>query len=68
MPIYTKDIRVQLAQERGIVVDEQDMWWIENFTWSLDNVVRDGTFHYGGYFATKAEAIAARDEWLAKQE
>jgi hypothetical protein len=34
---YTTETRVRLAKERGILVDEQDMWLIEAFTWSVDN-------------------------------
>jgi hypothetical protein len=39
---YTRETRIRLANERGIILDEQDK--------------------------TEAQAIAARDRWLATQE
>ena len=30
---YTSNTRVTLAAERGIIVDEQDMWLIEAYSW-----------------------------------
>jgi hypothetical protein len=33
---YSKELRVRLAYERGISVDPEDMWLIEDYTWNLD--------------------------------
>jgi len=32
---YPKDVRIQLALERGITVDEEDMWWLEWRAWCV---------------------------------
>lgn len=34
---YTRELRIQLAAERGIIVDDQDMWLLEEYTWAIDN-------------------------------
>ena len=35
MKIHTSEMRIQLAQERGIIVDEQDMWLLAAYTWRI---------------------------------
>jgi len=37
MSRYSADLRMQLARERNIHVDEQDVWLLQEFTWSVDD-------------------------------